>query len=87
MHQRTAATLVELQPRHDVEPDGNGALRRLQALAEWEAQEAERQEAYAGVACGMESVSATDGDGPQFVAYVPLPDQKEIEQRVRALEP
>ena len=59
----------------------------MQALAEWEEQEAERREAYAGVAGGMDSASATEADGPQFVAYVPLPDQKEIEQRVRVLGP
>ena len=59
----------------------------MQALAEWEEQEAERREAYAGVAGGMDSASAAEADGPQFVAYVPLPDQKEIEQRVRALGP
>lgn len=51
-------------------------------MTEWREQEAERQEAFAGVAGGMESVSAADGDAPQFVAYVALPDQKEIEQRV-----
>lgn len=39
------------------------------------------------MAGGMESASATDADGPQFVAYVPLPDQKEIEQRVRDRSP
>lgn len=56
-----------------------------QALAEWEAKEAERQAALAGVAGGMEEAGGAAGgdDGaPQFVAYVPLPDQKEIEARV-----
>ena len=54
----------------------------MQALDEWEAREKERQDAYAGVAGGMDASSNTAADAPQFVAYVPLPDQKEIEQRV-----
>ena len=56
----------------------------MQALSEWEAREKERQDAYAGVAGGIDASANPAADAPQFVAYVPLPDQKEIEQRVRA---
>lgn len=49
-----------------------------QAVAEWEATEAERRQASAGMASATEQQPAQ----PQFVAYVPLPDQKEIEMRV-----
>lgn len=61
------------------------------AIADWEEREAERQAALASVRGGMEDGegggaaarnAAAGGDGPGFVAYVPLPDQKEIEQRV-----
>lgn len=58
--------------------------RPVQALEEWEAKEAERQEALAGVR-GMEDAVEGEGGGGgalQFVAYVPLPAQEEIEQRV-----
>lgn len=52
-------------------------------MEEWEAKEAERQAALASVRGGMEDSEAAGGGGaPQFVAYVPLPDQKEIEARV-----
>lgn len=48
-------------------------------MAEWEATEAERRKA-------MEATSGSTpvqpSSAPQFVAYVPLPDQKEIEMRV-----
>ena len=54
----------------------------IQAMAEWEEKEAERQAVYASVKGGMEAVEASEAKVPQFVAYVPLPDQKEIEQRV-----
>ncbi len=56
----------------------------LQALDEWKAREKERQDAYAGVMDGLDASADAAADAPQFVAYVPLPDQKEIEQRVRA---
>lgn len=46
-------------------------------MAEWEAQEAERQLVRAAV-----SGAAPEQAQPQFVAYVPLPDQREIEMRV-----
>lgn len=50
-----------------------------QAVAEWQATEAARRQA-------MASTSTVPVDQqqrqPQFVAYVPLPDQKEIEMRV-----
>lgn len=48
---------------------------------EWEEKEHERRQAIAaarGQAVEEEDASAEQ----QFVAYVPLPDQKEIEQRV-----
>ncbi|CAL8463792.1 g3326 [Coccomyxa elongata] len=54
---------------------------RQKLMEEWAEKEAERQTALAGVAGGMEDANAT-ADEPQFVAYVPLPDQKEIEARV-----
>ena len=53
----------------------------VQLMEEWAEKEAERQTALEGVAGGMEDANAT-ADEPQFVAYVPLPDQKEIEARV-----
>ena len=33
---------------------------------------------------GLDASANSVADAPQFVAYVPLPDQKEIEQRVSA---
>ena len=51
-----------------------------QAMEEWRAREAERDAALASVAGGTDAVPAADA--PQYVAYVPLPDQKEIEARV-----
>ena len=53
----------------------------LQALAEWQEKEEDRQAALAEVKGGMESTAA-EGNQQEFVAYVPLPDQKEIEHRV-----
>ncbi len=53
-------------------------------MAEWEAQERERNEALAGVAGGMPDTEDGPEQAPQYVAYVPLPDQKEIEARVVA---
>lgn len=56
----------------------------LQRIAEWEEKEEERQAAYSKI--GGERAAALleagDEDAPQFVAYVPLPDQAAIEQRV-----
>jgi len=51
----------------------------LQIMEEWQAKESERQAALSGVAGGM---PADEPAEPQYVAYVPLPDQKEIELRV-----
>ena len=48
-----------------------------QAVAEWQATEAERRQARAST-----SAAPVEQRQPQFVAYVPLPDQKEIEMRV-----
>ena len=45
-----------------------------QALAEWEKKEAERLLALASVKGGMEENEKQDA-GPQFIAYVPLPEQ------------
>lgn len=56
----------------------------LQAVAEWEAQAAERAEAYAAVTDGLDA-SATEPAEREFVAYVPLPEQEEIEARVRSM--
>lgn len=74
-----------------VEAEAEGPMRAA-ALAEWREREDERQAALAAVRGGMADGGAADGDtaaaaaeaavAPQFVAYVPLPDQKEIEARV-----
>ncbi len=54
-----------------------------QAVEEWEAKEAERQAALASVRGGMEDAAAAEASGAQqFVAYVPLPEAEQIEQRV-----
>lgn len=53
----------------------------MQALAEWVHKDADRQAALAEVKGGMDSTAVAD-DRQEFVAYVPLPDQKEIEHRV-----
>eukprot|EP00877_Chromochloris_zofingiensis_P010351 jgi/Chrzof1/556/Cz01g20100.t1 len=61
------------------------ALFRLHllAIAEWEEKEQERQAALAGVTGRMTGTEQQHEDEvPQFVAYVPLPDQQAIEQRV-----
>lgn len=66
---------------------------RAAAIAEWEEKEAERQAAFAAARGGelggaggdgqaADDGAAADGGASQFVAYVPLPDQKEIEQKV-----
>ncbi len=54
----------------------------MQVLADWEEKERERQEAYAGIKTAAGHELHEDDDAPQFVAYVPLPDQAAIEQRV-----
>ncbi len=48
-------------------------------MEEWEAKEKERNSALSSVAGGMPEDEPAE---PQYVAYVPLPDQKEIELRV-----
>ena len=53
-----------------------------QLLAEWQAAAGEREAALAGVAGGMEDAKTGAPAEPQYVAYVPLPDEKEIEARV-----
>lgn len=74
-----------------VEAAAEGPMRAA-AIAEWREREEERQAALAAVRGGMadggaaaaeaEAGEADDQAAPQFVAYVPLPDQKEIEARV-----
>ena len=49
-----------------------------QALEAWEAQ----QEAAELARASTMGQSAAEPSRPQFVAYVPLPDQKEIESRI-----
>ena len=54
-------------------------------MEEWESKAAERDAALAAVAGGMaDADAAATPSEPQFVAYVPLPDEKEIEARVVA---
>jgi pre-mRNA-splicing factor ISY1 len=53
-----------------------------QAILEWEQKEQERSAAAASVAGGAVQVLTGDEDAPEFVAYVPLPDQKDIELRI-----
>ena len=50
-----------------------------QIMDKWQAKEKERQAALSDVAGGMPAEEPAE---PQYVAYVPLPDQKEIELRV-----
>lgn len=69
-----------------VEAEAELVMRR-QALEEWQEKEAERQAAFASLrAHDGGNDAGNQGDDaagvPQFVAYVPLPDQKEIEQKV-----
>lgn len=49
-------------------------------LAEWGAKEEERQEAMKRVK--SKGGDSGDDDAAEFVSYVPLPEQKEIELRV-----
>lgn len=58
------------------------ALMRAQLLEEWEEREAERQAALAGVRTAEGDAGAEAAAAPQFVAYVPLPAQEEIEARI-----
>ena len=51
-------------------------------MAEWQAAAGEREAALAGVAGGMDDAKTGAAAEPQYVAYVPLPDEKEIEARV-----
>lgn len=58
---------------------------RAEAVAEWEEKEKERQELIAEVGSkeGPNHVGeAPEQEAPQYIAYVPLPDSKAIEQRV-----
>ncbi|CAD7697029.1 unnamed protein product [Ostreobium quekettii] len=55
---------------------------RQKAIAEWEVQEAKRQEAIAGIKTVADAAPRDVDTASQFVAYVPLPDDKEIERRV-----
>ena len=52
----------------------------LQALAKWQAEEQQREAALAEL--GGKAADQIAPAEMQYVAYVPLPDQKEIEQRV-----
>lgn len=54
----------------------------LQAILEWEQKDQERQAAAASVQGGAVQVLTGDEDAPEFVAYVPLPEQKDIELRI-----
>jgi pre-mRNA-splicing factor ISY1 len=59
----------------------------MQLMEEWESKAAERDAALAAVAGGMADADAAAGSSAgelQYVAYVPLPDEKEIEARVVA---
>ena len=52
-------------------------------MEEWREKEAEREAALADVTGGMACADlAPEAPAPQFVAYVPLPDQAQIEARV-----
>eukprot|EP00879_Flechtneria_rotunda_P015424 GHRR01016127.1.p3 GENE.GHRR01016127.1~~GHRR01016127.1.p3 ORF type:complete len:123 (+),score=63.70 GHRR01016127.1:1380-1748(+) len=58
-----------------------------QAMAEWQEKENERSAALASVTDKAarqhkQQQQQQEEDGPQFVAYVPLPDQQAIEQMV-----
>ena len=76
------AQLPSRQPRPGREPlPAHAPSKPNQAIEEWTERENKRQATEA-------SRNTDDADGPpdsaaqQFVAYVPLPDQKAIEQRV-----
>ena len=55
----------------------------MQLISEWDAKEQERLDAFAAVAGKKaEKLQQEQVDEMQFVAFVPLPDQAAIEQRV-----
>lgn len=54
----------------------------VQAIADWERKAAERDAEYSKVAGGVAEGDDPDAE-PAFMAYVPLPEQQEIEARVR----
>lgn len=62
------------------------AVRCAQAIAEWDAKAAARDAEYAKVSSAADGDNDTQHSGreeePAFVAYVPLPEQQEIEARV-----
>lgn len=68
-----------------VEAEAEVGMRRA-AIEEWQEREAERQAAFAAIGGAGGDGQGEGGEGgaaaSQFVAYVPLPDQKEIEQKV-----
>ena len=56
-----------------------------QLRAEWEAKQEEQRDAMAGITGGKVTVEDRAGDAAsRFVAYVPLPDSKAIEQTILA---
>lgn len=90
MHRKIDGDYYGLRDEEDgllvkVEAAAEAKLRR-QAVEEWEEREAERQASLASVRGGMADVGAAEAAaedaGPGFVAYVPLPDQKEIEAKI-----
>lgn len=64
-----------------VEAEAEKEMRR-KAISEWEAEEAKRQEAMAGVKTVADEMENAEDSRNQFVAYVPLPDEREIEKLV-----
>lgn len=58
----------------------------MQLLDDWEAKRKEREETMRQLRTREDgtAAAAVDDSGQQFVAYVPLPEQKEIEMRVMA---
>lgn len=58
--------------------------RRLQAAEQWEKEDRARSEALAGAIKGLADFEERGAPEQEYVAYVPLPDQKEIEARVLA---
>mmetsp|Transcript_17717 Transcript_17717/g.53276 ORF Transcript_17717/g.53276 Transcript_17717/m.53276 type:complete len:273 (-) Transcript_17717:1274-2092(-) len=54
---------------------------RAEAIADWERKAAERDAEYSKVAGGVAEGDDPDAE-PAFMAYVPLPEQQEIEARV-----
>jgi pre-mRNA-splicing factor ISY1 len=59
----------------------------MQKQEEWQAKEQERQEVVQQLKARQDASlrdAGADADAPQFISYVPLPEQKEIERRVMA---